>query len=212
MRVIGMTRAATRPLTLVTGGLPEDVLATGRVGPSGLGRRAPEPMSAAVRLRPTYGSVRVTRQFVQQTLAAWRADDIRDDVSLVASELVANALRYGVRLDPPGTGPRGSSEVGESTVRLRRPRDWGLAGAGPVAVNLFLSGSRLVCAVTDPSIEPPSPVVAPATSRSGRGLQIVQSLSQQWGWSTLTDGERHVGKAVWAVFALEGGRREAHAI
>lgn len=59
---------------------------------------------------------------------------------------------------------------------------------------------RLVCAVRDPSHD--SPVTRAAddfSAESGRGLLLVESFSDSWGWQPMRSGR---GKMVWALFLL----------
>lgn len=138
-------------------------------------------------LPPDFTAVREARRVVQRVLSNWRADDIFDDVVLVASELVANALRHGLQVDEPMT------RLGEREG---------------VRISLVSTGSHVICAVTDPSDVPPVRQSADWFDGSGRGLQLVESLSLCWGW-TLLDGDPEVravqGKSVWAIFPLAIG-------
>src|SRR5690606_6940352 len=80
-------------------------------------------------------AVREARQFTRGTLCRWRVDDDRfDDVCLVVSELVTNALRHAL----PGGG-RAGAEAHDPPVRL----------------HLLRWSELLVCAVRDPSAEGP---------------------------------------------------------
>ena len=54
--------------------------------------------------------------------------------------------------------------------------------------------------VTDSSPEGPAMRETSADSEQGRGLQIVEALSADWGWH-LEDG----GKAIFAILAKEVG-------
>ena len=61
--------------------------------------------------------------------------------------------------------------------------------------------SRLVCAVRDPSHD--SPVAGDSddfSAESGRGLFLVDSFSDSWGWHPLAGTLS--GKVVWALFRL----------
>ena len=91
---------------------------------------------ATLRLEGDGASAREARRFVAETLAAWGWRDREGDVTLVASELVTNAL-----LHAPGTPPvlvlRGRNgalrvEVvdGSSTIPLTRPPDTGTGMTG----------------------------------------------------------------------------------
>ena len=84
------------------------------------------------------------REFARATLADWRIGRLSDDVSLVVSELVTNALRHAlaVDLDRPASPPQRSL-----SGRLEPP-PW-------VQLSLLGTGYQLLCAVRDPSDRPP---------------------------------------------------------
>ncbi|MGY0068848.1 ATP-binding protein [Streptomyces sp. QTS137] len=134
--------------------------------------------AASCSLPARYEAVREARQFTRKTCDQWDAGDRFDDVCLVVSELVTNALRHGL----PVGAPRPAEQ--EALVRLHLMRWTG----------------RLVCAVRDPSHG--SPVTREAddfSAESGRGLLLVESFSDGWGWQPMR-GRR--GKVVWALFLL----------
>ncbi|KAB8163825.1 ATP-binding protein [Streptomyces sp. 3MP-14] len=139
--------------------------------------------AAAIGLVPRPESVRQARDFTRRTLHSWRLGEQFDAVALVVSELVTNALRHGLG---------------------RRTLDWG-HGTGPMRADLelelMLSTSRLVCAVRDPSELEPRPARADSAAESGRGLQLVESFSDDWGWRRLSGKGR--GKIVWAIFLTD---------
>ncbi|WP_055701017.1 MULTISPECIES: ATP-binding protein [Streptomyces] len=135
--------------------------------------------SASVALPARYEAVGSARQFTRKTLGQWNLDERFDDIALVVSELVTNALRHALPADTP-----------------REQQD------PPVRLHLMCWASRLVCAVRDPSDESP---VARETdedfaAESGRGLFLVDSFSDSWGWHPLAGTLR--GKVVWALFRL----------
>jgi signal transduction histidine kinase len=152
-------------------------------GLDGRGQRDLKVASCSVRVRD--GSLDSTRAFVRRTMHAWRIDGLADDLALVVTELVTNALRHGVR---PG------GAAGESI-----PTD-----AGDVDVALYGTGSRVMCAVSDSSDEVPVRMAPDLARSSGRGLQIVEALSMYWGWTALERDDGSHGKSVWAVFTLDG--------
>ncbi|GIH94813.1 hypothetical protein Psi01_54430 [Planobispora siamensis] len=125
---------------------------------------------------------RVARRFTAASLHSWELDLLIDDTNVVVSELVTNALRHGMR-----------------TALATRP------AAQHVRVVLCRTEHSVLCAVTDPSDQGPCLREPGDDAESGRGLQVVQGISQMWGWSPL-EGR---GKAVWAAFALPSlnGRR-----
>lgn len=142
--------------------------------------------SASCALPARFEAVRGARSFTRSTLAQWGLDDRFDDVALVVSELVTNALRHALPEDSqPGAG--------EADV--------------PVRLHLMRWTTRLVCAVRDPSEDRPGGSFAPdATEQncdleSGRGLFLVDSYSDSWGWHPLAG--RLTGKVVWALFTLQ---------
>lgn len=136
--------------------------------------------AASCALPPRYEAVREARQFTRGTLDQWRLGERFDDVCLVVSELVTNALRHGL---PTGSGGC-------------------LAQDPPVRLHLMRWTERLVCAVRDPSHD--SPVAGDSedfSAESGRGLFLVDSFADSWGWHPL--GGALSGKVVWALFQVE---------
>ncbi|WP_327284658.1 MULTISPECIES: ATP-binding protein [unclassified Streptomyces] len=144
--------------------------------------------SASCALPSRFEAVRGARSFTRSTLSQWDLDERFDDVALVVSELVTNALRHALPDDArPGSGGAGEPEA---SVRLHLMR-W---------------STRLVCAVRDPSEDRPGGSFAPERTQencdleSGRGLFLVDAYSDNWGWHPLAG--RLTGKVVWALFML----------
>ena len=122
-------------------------------------------------------SVRVARDFTAGTLERWGIGERRDDVVMVVSELLTNALRYSMPC--PGAV---------------RPR-W------PVRLGLLQPGPWVLCAISDPSDMLPEPREAGWFGESGRGLHVVSSLCDEWGCTE----PGPMGKVVWAMFAASQG-------
>ncbi|SCK45434.1 Anti-sigma regulatory factor (Ser/Thr protein kinase) [Streptomyces sp. WMMB 714] len=139
--------------------------------------------SATCALPPRFDAVKSARDFTRETLQRWRLEGEFDTVALVVSELVTNALRHG--LTSRATSPELTS---------------------PVRLDLMRWAARLVCAVRDPSGAPPRTTTNTCTefvdftAESGRGLCLVESFSDGWGWHPLTGMMR--GKVVWALFRI----------
>jgi anti-sigma regulatory factor (Ser/Thr protein kinase) len=125
-------------------------------------------------------AVRAARSFTRATLQRWEIADRCDDITLVVSELLTNALEHAAP----------------------RPGGW------PVRLGLLQSrpGTAVLCAVADASPAPPVPaplvptplVPTPAgdLAESGRGLHVIEELSDSWGYTTAP----RRGKVVWATF------------
>ncbi len=136
--------------------------------------------AASCSLPARYEAVGDARRFTRRTLDQWELGDRFDDVCLVVSELVTNALRHAM--------PDGSVSAGEHNP--------------PVRLHLMRWTGRLVCAVRDPSQD--SPVARDSedfSAESGRGLFLVDSFSDSWGWHPMSGTLS--GKVVWALFRLQ---------
>lgn len=134
------------------------------------------PCHAKVATRTPRGdstSVRAARQFVLATLRRWEVGPRSDDIAVVASELLTNALRHAL----PAAGAGASR--------------WGIRLA------LLQLGSCVLCAVADPCPAAPAARVVGHLAETGRGLQVVGALSDAWGHTPPTVQ----GKVVWAMFA-----------
>jgi anti-sigma regulatory factor (Ser/Thr protein kinase) len=116
-------------------------------------------------------STRTARDFTSVTLRRWQQGPLIGDATVVASELVTNAIRHGT----------GHTAAG--------------ADAAPVGLAWHYLPHGLVCVVTDRSQRPPVLVLPGLDAECGRGLQIVQALTAAWGWTMLGPRE----KAVWAT-------------
>jgi hypothetical protein len=117
--------------------------------------------------------VRGARDFTVGTLRRWGVAERCDDVAVVVSELVTNALRHAL----PAVAQ---------------------AGAGwPVQLGLLQRGRCVTCAVADPSRVTPVPGEPGYLTETGRGLHIIAALSDRWGFITSGDG----GKVIWALFS-----------
>jgi Histidine kinase-like ATPase domain len=133
----------------------------------------PEIGSAAPGVRP--GQVRSARHFTVSTLQRWGAAERCDDIAVVVSELLANALRHA---RPAAACPRAG---------------W------PVQLGLLQRGRCVTCAVADPSRAAPVPREPEHLGESGRGLHVIAALSDRWGFITAGDG----GKVIWALFSTQ---------
>ncbi len=124
-----------------------------------------------------YGLVKAAREFAGATLRRWGMADLGNDVGVVVSELLTNALRHGL------------------------PRPARLPAAAPIRIGLLHPGPCVLCAVADPSDEVPVVREPDYLAESGRGLHVIASLSDRWGWTAPSRD----GKLVWATFPTPAG-------
>jgi anti-sigma regulatory factor (Ser/Thr protein kinase) len=144
--------------------LSPDPAASGWACPPEITARAPGADS---------GPVHVAREFTVATLHRWGLLRRCDDITIVVSEMLTNALRHA--------GPGGADAHG-------RP---------PIRMGLYTPGPWVLCAVADPSEAVPVPRPPTCLAETGRGLHIIRALSDDWGYTAPDDA----GKVVWAMFA-----------
>jgi hypothetical protein len=118
------------------------------------------------------------RRFTRITLGDWRMTDLTDTVTLVVAELLSNAMRHGLK-----------RTLADRPVSYRR-----------VWLGLLRRGGGVLCTVSDPSAEVPVVREPDHLAESGRGLHLIDSLSESWGWTT----PDAMGKSVWAMVAAPG--------
>ena len=113
-------------------------------------------------------SGRTARKFTRNTLREWGLPSLADDAEAIVGEFVANAVSHAAR----------SVESGQ-----------------PLGLRLLRRTGEVMCAVLDPSDIAPVLRMPDRNEEAGRGLQMVDALSDVWGWSPVTGR----GKAVWAI-------------
>ncbi|MER7985372.1 ATP-binding protein [Streptomyces noursei] len=156
----------TQPLSRWLAQAPRDIRLDDRaIRPAGLAARA---------LSADGKAASEARRFTGATLDGWNLKPLVDNAALVVSELLSNALRYG--LAKPDGQPRG-------------------AAPHPLWVGLLRCRHLVLCTVFDHSSDVPVLREPDFFAQSGRGLHIIDCLSSSWGWTTPTAA----GKAVWAA-------------
>ncbi|GAA3615361.1 ATP-binding protein [Streptomyces chitinivorans] len=169
--------------------------------------------SASCALQPRYEAVKTAREFTRNVLLRWRLAGHFDTVALVVSELVTNALRHGV----PGAVP---GEILDPPVRLHLMHWSGRlvcavrdpSGKAPVAkrpgegftVELGGIGCDFGDELDGEFGGGSGGGFFDDTAESGRGLFLVESFSDDWGWQPMAGAMP--GKVVWALFRVNPGR------
>lgn len=121
----------------------------------------------------------VARAFVRSTLPAWRLASLIEGAELVASELASNA-------------------VAASTDSCGRPVY--VSNRVPVVwVCLLTDGVRVLMEVWDQAPGVPAVQDADGVDEGGRGLALVDAITDGWGWYPAS---RLPGKVVWAEISL----------
>ena len=118
--------------------------------------------------------IRAARDFTMITLQRWGVAERREDVAVVVSELLTNALRHAL----PASGHART-------------------GGSPVRLGLLQPERGVMCAVADPSRVAPVLQQPEHLGETGRGLHVIAALSDQWGYTIPTD----MGKIMWAMFS-----------
>jgi anti-sigma regulatory factor (Ser/Thr protein kinase) len=147
--------------------------------PAGIGqsRVRPRALPRVATRTPalTPHSVTTARAFTLRTMLRWGAADRSHDVAGVVSELLTNAFRHAL---PP--------------LNMTWPEE-----PGRIRLGLLSAGYVVLCAVADPSSQAPVRRQPDWLDESGRGLHLVASLSDDWGYCAVPDQR---GKVVWATF------------
>lgn len=114
------------------------------------------------------GAVPCARRHARQQVSEWGLGRVGDDLELLVSELVTNAIAATRAMEP----------------------------ASPVQLWLLSDATRVAVLVWDASPRPPVLTQIDEVAESGRGLLLVEAISQRWGWFS-TRGT--IGKVIWAT-------------
>jgi anti-sigma regulatory factor (Ser/Thr protein kinase) len=121
-------------------------------------------------------SARAARRLTRNTLRDWGLAFLAEDAETIVGEFVANALTHAT--------------AALSDIPLSRKQ-----AAESLGLRLFRRTGEVICAVLDPSDSAPVLKTPGSIEESGRGLLMVDALSDVWGWSPVAGR----GKAVWAI-------------
>jgi len=131
------------------------------------------PLRDSLILGAAADAVPAARAHLRQLLSRWDQGELSPDVSVVASELVTNSVTASAGLRP---------------------------AAAALMVWLGSDGRFLLLAVADASPQPPVRLSLGPDAERGRGLALVEALSNRWGWHLATD--TGLRKLTWAEWRL----------
>ena len=137
--------------------------------PQGNDLTARWPLRNFLELGALPSAVPCARLHTRQLLWEWQLTD-RGDAELLVSELMTNAIQ--------------ASQADDRTASVRL---W-----------LLADQAQVVILVWDASPLPPVAMNGSETEENGRGLLLVDTLSERWGYLPADHG----GKFVWAIVAL----------
>ncbi len=129
------------------------------------------PLASGLELGALPTAVGCGRDHARQVLQEWGLSDLASDAELLVSELLTNALRATWALDPPA----------------------------PVSLRLLANDQQLIIEVWDRCVE--GPELRPQHSgddEHGRGLMVVNALSNRWGVRRVSENV----KVVWCELHL----------
>jgi anti-sigma regulatory factor (Ser/Thr protein kinase) len=129
------------------------------------------PLQDFLELGALVSAVPCARLHARQVLWEWGIGHLGDSTELVVTELTANAVRASREL----------------------------AQAAAVRLWLLSDAAQILILVWDASPQPPVVLGVTGEAEHGRGLMLVEAVSEQWGWSSRADGG---GKFVWAIVRL----------
>jgi hypothetical protein len=118
-------------------------------------------------------SARNARRLTRNTLRDWGLTSLAEDAETIVGEFVANAVTHAAALEPVDRK----------------------ASTDNLGLRLLRRSGEVMCAVLDPSDAAPVLKNPGGVEEAGRGLQMVDALSDVWGWSPVAGR----GKAVWAI-------------
>ncbi len=129
------------------------------------------PLQDFLELGALAGAVPCARLHARQVLWEWGLRSLGESAELLVAELVTNAVKASRTMTQ----------------------------AFPVRLWLASDSAQVLILVSDAS---PQPLVRMDTSdeaENGRGLMLVEAISEQWGWYFCEDKDR---KVVWATVRL----------
>jgi len=128
----------------------------------------PWPFQSFLELGAFAAAVPCARLHARQVLREWGLARLGESVELLVTELITNAVKASQAVTP----------------------------GSPVRLWLVSDLAQILILVWDASPQPPVRINTSGETENGRGLILVEAISEQWGWYGL-DGS--AGKFVWAI-------------
>jgi anti-sigma regulatory factor (Ser/Thr protein kinase) len=128
----------------------------------------PWPLQDFLELAALVSAVPCARLHARQVLWEWGLARLGENAELLVTELVTNSVK--------------ASQA--------------VTQASPVRLWLVSDLAQILILVWDASPQPPVRVDASGEAENGRGLMLVEAISEQWGWYCPDDSD---GKFVWAI-------------
>jgi anti-sigma regulatory factor (Ser/Thr protein kinase) len=126
------------------------------------------PLHSFLELGALPSAVPCGRLHARQVAWEWGLAGLGDDTELLVAELLTNAVTAARTMEP----------------------------IMPVRLWLLSDTTQIVILVWDASPEPPVRTQVDDDAECGRGLQLVEAVSRQWGWYAPRGS---AGKVVWAL-------------
>lgn len=181
--LIGGTHAAMRTATRADTAGRDDEVRTETTGPVGA--------FAVWTLGDSDRSPGLARNYTHSALCGWGLEELDDSIAVAVSEMVTNAMCHNRRPDARTEGPTGDP----CAERVQ-----------PVLLSLARQDRSVLCVVVDAGCSAPEVREPGELAESGRGLHIIECLSDDWGWTVPSPA----GKAVWATFSTADSPSRAH--
>jgi hypothetical protein len=144
-------------------------------GAASAGSKPGWPLSAHLPLGALPTAVPCARGYTRVILDEWNLAALADPAELIVSELVTNSVQA-------------------TTDQDGQPR-YGEAGLPVVHFWLASDHARVLVEVWDSVPRAPAARQAGLDEEGGRGLALVEAMSDRWGWTTVPGWP---GKVVWA--------------
>ena len=140
-------------------------------------------------------SARKARVVTTRVLTAWQLFELVAPAELLVSELITNAVKHaGGLVELPTNIDQSAADLGIPPHDFPPEFHTQVRNTPLVLLSLSLfDGLRVE--VWDKSSAPPVRRVSGHEDVSGRGLELVEALSKEWGWDLCRTG----GKIVWCA-------------